>query len=128
MSGVSTFTALERQTGGLSATPEVRSGPQTGSCGALGPVAAPARAGLRFHPALIVVLGSCAGLFREAMHSGLSGDAFYQLATGRWMLAHHAVIRHDVFSYTVFGRPWLVEEWGYALLLAWLVAHLGAVT
>jgi len=77
---------------------------------------------------LIVVLGSCAGLFREAMHSGLSGDAFYQLATGRWMLAHHAVVRHDVFSYTVYGKPWLVEEWGYALLLAWLVAHVGAVS
>ncbi len=39
-----------------------------------------------------------------------------------------AVIRHDVFSYTVYGKPWLVEEWGYALLLAWLVAHVGAVS
>jgi hypothetical protein len=92
------------------------------------PVAAPTRAGLRFHPALIVVLGSCAALFREAMHTGLAGDAYYQLATGRWMLAHHAVIRHDVFSYTVYGKPWLVEEWGYALVLAWLVAHVGAVS
>ena len=91
-----------------------------------GPVAAPTRAGLRFHPALIVVIGTCAALFREAMHTGLAGDAFYQLATGRWMLAHHAVIRHDVFSYTVYGKPWLVEEWGFALLLAWLVAHVGA--
>ncbi len=62
------------------------------------------------------------------MHTGLAGDAYYQLATGRWMLAHHAVIRHDVFSYTVYGKPWLVEEWGYALLLAWLVAHVGAVS
>jgi hypothetical protein len=77
---------------------------------------------------LIVVLGSCAALFREAMHSGLAGDAYYQVATGRWMLAHHTVIRHDVFSYTVYGKPWLVEEWGYALVLAWLVAHVGAVS
>ena len=102
--------------------------PQAGSGDASGPVAAPTRAGLRFHPALIVVIGSCAALFREAMHTGLAGDAYYQLATGRWMLAHHAVIRHDVFSYTVYGKPWLVEEWGYALLLAWLVAHVGAVS
>jgi len=83
---------------------------------------------LRFHPALIVVLGTCAALFREAMHSGLSGDVFYQVAAGRWMLAHHAVIRHDVFSYTVLGRNWLSEEWGFQIGLAWLVAHVGAVS
>ena len=44
------------------------------------------------------------------------------------MLAHHAVVSHDVFSYTVLGRPWLSEEWGFALMLAWLVAHVGAVS
>ena len=62
------------------------------------------------------------------MHVGLSGDVFYQVAEGRWMLAHHAVVSHDMFSYTVLGRPWLSEEWGFALLLAWMVAHLGAVS
>ena len=65
------------------------------------------------------------GPFLASHAQGLAGDAFYQVATGRWMLAHHAVIRHDVFSYTVYGKPWLVEEWGFALLLAWLVAHVG---
>ena len=60
------------------------------------------------------------------MHSGLSGDVFFQVAEGRWILAHHVVLRHDVFSYTVLGRPWLSEEWGFALVLAWMVAHLGA--
>ena len=92
------------------------------------PVLAPTRAGLRFHPALIFVFGTCAALFWQAMHSGLAGDAYFQLETGRWMLAHHSVIRHDVFSYTVHGKPWLVEEWGFALLLAWLVAHVGPVS
>jgi hypothetical protein len=62
------------------------------------------------------------------MHSGLSGDVFYQVAEGRWMLAHHAIVSHDMFSYTVLGRPWLSEEWGFALLIAWLVAHVGAVS
>ena len=101
-----------------SADPIVASNPETGQRGF----------GLRFHPALIVVIGTCAVLFREAMHVGLSGDVFYQVAEGRWMLAHHAVVSHDVFSYTVLGRPWLSEEWGFALLLAWLVAHVGAVS
>ncbi len=83
---------------------------------------------LRFHPALIVVVGACAVLLRDQMRSGLAGDVFYQVAAGQWMLAHHAVIRHDVFSYTVAGRPWLADEWGFEVLLAWLVNHIGAVS
>lgn len=83
---------------------------------------------LRFHPALVVAIGASAALWHEAMHSGLSGDVFYQLASGRWMLSHHSVIRHDAFSYTVGGRPWLDEEWGFQVVLAWLVAHLGPVS
>jgi hypothetical protein len=82
----------------------------------------------RLHPALIVVAGACAVLFHQIMKSGLSGDVFYQLVAGQWMLAHHAVIRHDVFSYTVRGRPWLAEEWGFEVLLAWTVNHVGAVS
>ncbi|HXW80898.1 MAG TPA: hypothetical protein VEJ84_15455, partial [Acidimicrobiales bacterium] len=83
---------------------------------------------IRFHPALIVVVGACAVLFRDQVRSGLAGDVFYQLAAGQWMLSHHAVIRHDVFSYTVAGRPWLADEWGFEVLLAWLVNHVGAVS
>ena len=75
-----------------------------------------------------MVVGACAALFHEAMRTGLSGDVFYQLSAGQWMLAHHAVIRQDVFSYTVNGRPWLAEEWGFEALLAWSVNHLGAVS
>jgi hypothetical protein len=82
----------------------------------------------RLHPALVVVAGACAALFHQAMRTGLSGDVFYQLAAGQWMLSHHAVIGHDVFTYTVRGRPWLAEEWGFEVLLAWLVQHLGAVS
>ena len=82
----------------------------------------------RLHPALIVVAGACAALFHQVMRTGLSGDVFYQLAAGQWMLAHHSVIRHDVFSYTVAGRPWLAEEWGFEVLLAWTVKHIGAIS
>jgi hypothetical protein len=85
------------------------------------------RALVSFHPGLVVVGIACAALVRQAMHSGLAGDVFYEVASGRWMLAHHALLRHDVFTYSVPGRPWLDEEWGYQVLLAWLVAHLGPV-
>ena len=32
-------------------------------------------------------------------------DAFWHLATGRWILAHRAIPRVDVFSHTALGRP-----------------------
>lgn len=77
------------------------------------------------HPAVALVCAACAALVRQAMHTGLSGDVFYEVAAGRWMLAHRAILRHDVFTYSVRGRPWLDEEWGFQVLLAWLVAHIG---
>lgn len=82
---------------------------------------------LRFHPAWVVVIGACAAFFHQAMASGLSTDVFWQLASGQWMLAHHALMRHDVFSYTITGHPWFAEEWGFEVILAWSVSHLGAV-
>ncbi|MHB1784252.1 MAG: hypothetical protein ACYCTE_16495 [Acidimicrobiales bacterium] len=62
------------------------------------------------------------------MRTGLSGDVYVHLAAGRWMLAHHSVIRRDVFSYTVRGRPWIADEWGFEVALAWLVRTLGPVS
>jgi len=98
------------------------------------PTAAPVgrRAARRFlprlHPAVVVIACAASALVREAMHSGLSGDVFYELAAGRWMLSHHAILRHDIFTYTVADRPWLDEEWGFQVLLSWLVAHVGPIS
>jgi hypothetical protein len=124
LTGVSSVTSIDEKDGVAGATAP----PRLDAPGTSGANTAERRSGLRFHPALLVVVGMCAVLVRDAMHSGLSGDVFYQVAEGRWMLAHHAVVSHDVFSYTVLGRPWLSEEWGFALLLAWSVAHVGAVS
>lgn len=66
-------------------------------------------------------------LVHLALGRALEGDVYWHLAAGQWMLGHHAVIRHDVFSYTVPGHPWLAEEWGFEVMLAWLVAHVGPV-
>ncbi|MCL8208372.1 MAG: hypothetical protein K6V97_09925 [Actinomycetia bacterium] len=66
-------------------------------------------------------------LWHVALHTGLDGDVFWQWAAGRWMLAHHRLLTQDVFSYTVSGRPWFTEEWGYEVLLAGLIQLLGPV-
>src|SRR5437868_14835971 len=38
-------------------------------------------------------------------------DTYWQLAMGRWMLAHHAFLRQDIFSSTVAGMHFGVGEW-----------------
>lgn len=83
---------------------------------------------LRAHPAWIAILGACAAFFHMAMTAGLNTDVFWHLAAGQWMLTHHSVIRHDVFSYTVPGRNWVAEEWGFEVILAWTVTHVGPVS
>ena len=38
-------------------------------------------------------------------------DTYWHLASGQWMLDHHAILRTDVFSSTVAGQPYSVGEW-----------------
>jgi hypothetical protein len=46
------------------------------------------------------------------------GDSNWHVATGRWILAHHAVPTTDPFSYTAVGRPWVTHEWLSEVLMA----------
>jgi hypothetical protein len=48
-------------------------------------------------------------------------DVWWHLATGDWILAHRAVPRVDIFSFTVAGKPWVAHEWlaDVGLALAW---------
>jgi hypothetical protein len=44
-------------------------------------------------------------------------DTYWHIATGKWILANHAVPTHDIFSYTVFGQPWVNTEWLAQIIL-----------
>ena len=46
------------------------------------------------------------------------GDTFSHVATGTWILAHHAVPHTDPFSHSVNGAPWVAHEWLAQVLLA----------
>lgn len=43
----------------------------------------------------------------------LLGDADlgWHIRTGQWILAHHAVPTHDLFSFSKAGAPWFAWEW-----------------
>jgi hypothetical protein len=46
------------------------------------------------------------------------GDTYWHVSAGQWMLAHRAVLNHDVFSRTLFGKPWTTGEWLAEVLMA----------
>ena len=50
------------------------------------------------------VLGSSKTIFND-------GDVSWHIATGRWILEHHAIPRADPFSFTWAGKPWVPIEW-----------------
>lgn len=55
----------------------------------------------------------------------LSNDEFWSLAAGQWMLAHHAFMGLDPFSYTESHHRWVTDEWGSEIALAALFRALG---
>jgi hypothetical protein len=64
-------------------------------------------------------------------------DFWWHLPTGNWILSHHAVPRHDLYTFTVTDHRWITHEWLSEVILALLYAAgrlplvslvLGAVT
>ena len=53
---------------------------------------------------LPVALGSSQMIFND-------GDVSWHIATGQWILQHHAIPRTDPFSFTWAGKPWVPIEW-----------------
>jgi hypothetical protein len=50
------------------------------------------------------VLGSSKTIFND-------GDVSWHIATGQWILTHHAIPHADPFSFTWLGKPWVPIEW-----------------
>ena len=71
--------------------------------------------------AVAAALGLLAGSFAIANTS-----IGWHLASGHFILDHHAVPRADPFSTTAAGTPWIDHEWGFQVLLAVLERAGGA--
>jgi hypothetical protein len=52
-------------------------------------------------------------------------DTYSHVAVGRWIIAHAAVPHVDVFSFSMYGTPWVADEWLSEVVLAEIQAHLG---
>ena len=58
-----------------------------------------------------VVLGSSGTIFND-------GDVSWHIASGQWIIAHHAIPHTDPFSFTWAGSPWVPIEWGAEVIMA----------
>ena len=56
------------------------------------------------------------------------GDTGWHIRTGEWILAHHAVPTHDLFSYSKPDGAWFAWEWLSDVIWAFLNAHGGLAT
>jgi hypothetical protein len=52
-------------------------------------------------------------------------DTYRHIAIGRWIIAHRAVPRVDVFSFSMRGAPFTPPEWLAELGIAWLYDQFG---
>lgn len=75
-------------------------------------------------PAVLAGAAASAALvlvWMQATGLRFGDDLFYDLRTGAWVLAHHAVPRTDPWSWTAYGQPWVAHEWLWGVLaeLSW---------
>ena len=49
-------------------------------------------------------------------------DFWWHLPTGNWILSHHAVPRHDLYTFTVSNHRWITHEWLSEVIVAVLYA------
>lgn len=52
-------------------------------------------------------------------------DVYLHITVGQWILAHHSVPHHDLFSYSMPGAPWVVHEWLAEVVMALLYDWFG---
>ena len=102
--------------------------PTTGAASVGGEPSAPSSPRRRIPQRAIEFVGIVIGIAlvaAVARAADLSNDEFWSLATGQWMLAHHAFMGLDPFSYTESHRRWVTDEWGSEIVLASLFRTFG---
>ena len=76
-----------------------------------------------------LVLLACLYAALIALHTLTDTDLGWQLATGRWVVQHHAIPATDVLSYTAQGQPWIYPVLsGVIFYLAYLIGGYGLLS
>src|ERR1051325_8040760 len=59
------------------------------------------------------------------LHTLEDPDTYWHIVLGRWIIDHAAVPRHDLFSFTMQGAPFVPFEWLAEVAIAAIHDHLG---
>ena len=76
--------------------------------------------GRRRPPSTATLLGAVLALIVWVLELRplIDNSFLIHLQTGRWILDHHAIPGHDLFSFTAPGTPWVVQSWLASVLYA----------
>jgi hypothetical protein len=90
--------------------------------------AAPPRRRRRWPPTLAFALGAGFAVWGMSIGLGqISDNSFFtHLATGRLIAGGAGIPRHDVYSFTARGEPWVVQSWLASVLYGWIDSWWGA--
>jgi hypothetical protein len=75
----------------------------------------------------VIALYSYTALRLIRRFSVIDPDIWWHMATGRWILQHHALPVNDPFSMYGATRPWLVYSWAFDVGVQTLFARFGLV-
>lgn len=73
----------------------------------------------------ILVLGLVIVALRIGLQPLVDNSFLTHLSTGRLILDHGAIPRHDPYSWTAHGHPWTVQSWGASVVYAGLERWFG---
>lgn len=88
-------------------------------------ITAPLRS--RFGVSLPILFGLFvyANIIGLPYHALEDADTYWHIVLGNWIIDHAAVPRHDVFSFTMAGAPFVPFEWLAEVAIAVVYDHLG---
>jgi len=75
----------------------------------------------------VIAICSMPAFFFIARFSVTDPDIWWHLATGRWILQHHAIPRTDPFSAYGIGKEWINYSWAFDVVVEWFYRWFGFV-
>ena len=80
----------------------------------------------RVTPGQLLVAAAFVVILCVLVRRGGDPDIFWHLVTGQWMVDHHQVVSHDLFTFTVAGKQWIDPEYTTEII-AYLVYKVGGL-
>ncbi|MFI5285882.1 MAG: hypothetical protein ACHQ4F_06135 [Candidatus Dormibacteria bacterium] len=81
----------------------------------------------RITPGQMLVAAAFVVILCVIVRRGGDPDIFWHLVTGQWMVDHHQIVSHDLFTFTVAGKQWVDPEYTTEII-AYLVFKVGGLT